>query len=327
MNINGINNFIKLKNKNYCLNILTFTPNIDYYSICDNNNENIDIQTYLFNKLHNTNDIYNFFLPNFDNLNENKKYNYYNEIIKLQNKNELLKNINFINYNYILKEYTEFITFINNYNNFLYFNRKTILDFINDLKLIINKLNIMFTNNNKIPKKISTQTRIILEYIYINYFKNKISSIIYDSSELIKFCELHHNKFKQYLNFTNEYYDTVKHVYKINHKICTNLTFLLNFINVFDIILQIFIEKNTNNILYISNNISNLIIYLLITNFNFEIIIISYSDKLIDNENIITTNKIIKNIDIYNESTIDFLANYLTNYEYCITLDNNDLFC
>ena len=93
MNVNGINNFIKLKNKNYCLNILTFNINDLNYFICDRNEENIDIDLYLINNLKNTETKYNFFLPYFESLIEIKKYNYNDEIIKLQNKNDQLKNI------------------------------------------------------------------------------------------------------------------------------------------------------------------------------------------------------------------------------------------
>jgi hypothetical protein len=69
---------------------------------------------------------------------------------------------------------------------------------------------------------------------------------------------------------------------------------------------------------------------LLINYFNFNISYISYSDNIIDNDSIVGINKIFKNMDIMNTSTINFLNKYLVkenNHEivHCINLDNNIL--
>ena len=82
-------------------------------------------------------------------------------------------------------------------------------------------------------------------------------------------------------------------------------------------------EYNFNLSSYV-DDFCNLLIYLLISNLNFEIIKISYTDKIIDNNNILTTNKIIKNMDLLNESSIKFLENFLVNIKNCVKIDKND---
>lgn len=274
----------------------------------------------MVNKLKKTNIKYNFFLPEFNNLYKNKRYNYYNEVIKIQNNNELLKNINFINYNYELIENKQLIDFNNQYINKYYFNINSTNDFIISLKNIINILNDILNNKNIIPKNISKNKKIILEYININYFKNKISIVIHDIMMLIEYCEINLEKLRDKLNQNDEYYNIINYIYKIKEKICININYLLNFMNVYDIIKNIYSSKNKNNILFLSTDISNLLIYFLILNLSFEIEIINYSDNLIDNNDILTTNKIIKNIDILNESSIQFLRNYLTNPSNCVSI-------
>jgi hypothetical protein len=172
ININGINNFIKLKNKNFCLNILTFDSNNLNNYICEGNDENIDINLYLMNNLKKIEIKYNFFLPYFRVLDENKKYNYHDEIIKIQNSESTLRNITFINYNYSLTEFNNLIIFLKRYENILYFNRGSIELFINNLTQLIIDLNLIV--QKKIPKKIKKNIRIALEYIYINYWKMNI---------------------------------------------------------------------------------------------------------------------------------------------------------
>ena len=154
ININGINNFIKLKNKNFCLNILTFDSNNLNNYICEGNDENIDINLYLMNNLKKIEIKYNFFLPYFRVLDENKKYNYHDEIIKIQNSESTLRNITFINYNYSLTEFNNLIIFLKRYENILYFNRGSIELFINNLTQLIIDLNLIV--QKKIPKKINT---------------------------------------------------------------------------------------------------------------------------------------------------------------------------
>ena len=324
MNINGINNFIKLKNKNYCLNILTFDSIISPDLICDNNDENIDINSYLINNLKNTKIKYNFFLPYFDKLNETKKYNYFKEILKLQNNKKLLKHITFIDYNYDCNHHEKLLHFINVYSNKLYFNRNDINILIYDLQQIILEFNLMFDLKNKIHLQIPMETTIILQYIYINYFQNKIKIIIYDCTELIKYCEINKNKLKKQITYNHEYYDTLKHIYKEKESIYLNIHYLLNFINVYDIILNIYSNKVSDNILYLHINLSNILVYLLITSLNFEIIKINYSDKLIDNNELLTSNKVIKNTNILNIYSLLFLEKYLTNNKNCIKINEND---
>jgi hypothetical protein len=320
--INGINNFIKLKNKNFCLNILTFDINNFNNFVCEANDENIDINLYLMNNLKKIEIKYNFFLPYFQVLDENKKYNYHDEIIKIQNNESILRNITFINYNYNLTEYNNLINFVKKYESTLYFNRGTIELFIYDLTQLIIELNLIV--QRKIPKKIKKDIKIALEYIYINYFKNKINIIIYDCNEIIKYCEININKLKETIYNSQEYYETIKYIYKSKGMLCININYILNFINTFDILINLYNSQIKDNILYLPSNISNLLIYLLVNNLNFEIVKIDYSDKIIDNNNLSSTNKIIKNMDILNESSLSFLQKYLTNDKNCITINKND---
>jgi hypothetical protein len=322
ININGINNFIKLKNKNFCLNILVFDSNNLNNFICEGNEENIDINLYLMNNLKKIEIKYNFFLPYFQVLDENKKYNYHEEIIKIQNHESLLRNITFINYNYTLTEYNNLINFLKKYESILYFNRGTIELFTYNLTQLIIDLNSIV--QKKIPKKIKKDIKIALEYIYINYLKNKINIIIYDCNELIKYCKTNINKLKETIYYSQEYYNTIKYIYKLKGLLCININYILNFINTFDIIIDIHTSQIKDNILYLPSNISNLLIYLLVNDLNFEIIKINYSDKIIDNNNLLSTNKIIKNMDILNESSILFLQKYLMNDKNCIIINKND---
>ncbi len=322
ININGINNFIKIKNKKYCLNIITFQNN---NHICDSNTENYDINSYLVNKLKNTDTKYNFFLPNFQELYENKKYNYYNEILKIQNNELLLENVSFINYNYDLSQYVQLENFLNVYTDTFYFQINTTNILINTLKEVIIELNHILNIKNTIPKNINKTTKIILEYIHINYFKNKITILIHNIIELIEYCEANLQKLLLKIFRTDEYYNVIKNIYKMKNKICTNIAYILNFINVYDIIKYIFSSNNNNNILFLSTNISNLLIYFLTSNLSFEIEFIHYSDKIIDNNNIISINKVIKNINILNESSIEFLKNYLTNPTNCVLINEDEI--
>ena len=126
------------------------------------------------------------------------------------------------------------------------------------------------------------------------------------------------------ITYNQEYYNTLKHIYKEKESIYLNIHYLLNFIDVYDIILNIYTNKIRDNILYLHINVSNIIVYLLITSLSFEIIKISYSDKLIDNNEILTSNKVIKNTNILNIYSLLFLEKYLTNNKNCIKINEND---
>lgn len=311
--INGINNFIKIKNKNYCLNIITFQTNI---YVCDNNIENENIDTYLVNNLKKSNEKYNFFIPQ-DSTDLNNIYYFYKKILKIKDN---LPNINFVKYYEKIDDYRFMIEITRHYINDFYFTKGLMKTFIDKLNEMIEKLNIILESKNKLPKNIKKDTKIILEYIYINYFKNKIKLIIHDTNELIKFCEKNINLIKYESYITDESFDVLKHIFKMKHKLFINIDYLISFVIVFNIIKDIYTSEIKNNIIYVLTEDSNLLIYLLLTNLNFEIIEIGYSDKIIDNNDIETTNKMIKNIDILNESSILFLKNYLTNSTNCVKI-------
>jgi hypothetical protein len=324
ININGPINFIKLINSNYEINIFI---NIYAYNIqkCNNTYENIDIDKYLIKLFKNTKNKYNFYIHNITDLEKTKQYNYIDNILKIQNNSALFKNIKFINYMFDRKNNFDNIKkFDNDYYNLFYFDRK-------EIDILSNSLNSVIVDCDKILKfnydklfKIKNETnKIILNNILNNYFINKIILLISECNILIKYIAENKDLLKQiYTN--NKYYDTLKNIYKLKENICENLNYLLKFLDVYNIILKILEQKTIKNIIYLSLDHSCILIWLLINYFNFKIVYKSYSDEIIDNGLLLGINKIFKNIDIINISSIIFLQNYLdNNLIHCIQIEKN----
>lgn len=324
ININGPINFIKLINNNYEINI--FIDTVEYnIKKCDNTYENIDIDKYLINLFKNTKNKYNFYIYNLVNLNETKQYNYIDNVLKIQNSSSLFKNIKFIKYHFDKKiNFDNFDNFINSYYNIFYFNRKKIdilSDNLNSLILDCNKI-LVFDYNSLFSKKDETH-KIILNNILNNYFINKIKLLVSECNILIKYIAENKELLKEI--YTNDkYYETLKNIFKLKENICENLIYLLSFLDVYNIILKILGHKTIKNIIHLSLNHSCILIWLLINYFNFKIVYKSYSDEIIDNGLLLGINKIFKNLDIMNITTIIFLKNYLNNNSiHCIHIEKN----
>lgn len=313
ININGPINFIKLINSNYEINI--FIDTIEYnIKKCDNTYENIDIDKYLINLFKKTKNRYNFYIYNFYNFEEIKQYNYIDNVLKIQNNASLFKNIKFIKYHFDKKiNFDNFNNFIISYYNVLYFNRKKIDILSNDLNSIIldcNKL-LVFDYNNLLKKR-DENNKIILNNILNNYFINKIKLLVSECNILINYIIENRDLLKEI--YTNDkYYETLKIIYKLKENICENLIYIIGFLDVYNIILKILEQKTIKNIIHLSLNNSCILIWLIVNYFNFKIIYRSYSDQIIDNGLLLGINKIFKNLDIMNITTIIFLKNYLNN--------------
>ena len=326
ININGPINFIKLINNNYEINIFIDTAEYNIKK-CDNTYENIDIDKYLINLFKNTKNKYNFYIYNFINFDENKQYNYIDNVLKIQNKSSLFGNIKFVKYHFDKKiNFDNFNNFINSYYNVFYFNRNKIDILNNDLNsLILDCNNILVFNYNKLLKKKDEPNRIILNNILNNYFINKIKLLLGECKVLLKYISENKESLKEI--YTNDkYYETLKNIYKLKEDICENLIYLISFLDVYNIILKILEKKTIKNIIHLSLNHSCILIWLMINYFNFKIIYRSYSDEIIDNGLLLGTNKIFKNLDIMNITTILFLKNYLNNNSiHCIHVDKTIL--
>ena len=326
ININGPINFIKLINNNYEMNI--FIDTIEYnIKKCDNTYENIDIDKYLINLFKNTKNKYNFYIYNFVNFEETKQYNYIDNILKIQNTSSLFKNIKFVKYSFDKKiNFNNFNNFINSYYNVLYFNRNKIDILSNNLNLIILDCNKILEFDYNILFKIKDITnKIIFNNILNNYFINKIKLLVSECNILIKYISENKALLKEI--YTNDkYYETLKIIYKLKENICENLIYVTNFLDVYNIILKILDQKTMKNIIHLSLNHSCTLLWLLINYFNFKIVYKSYSDEIIDNGLLLGINKIFKNLDIMNITTILFFKNYLNNNSiHCIRIEKNIL--
>jgi hypothetical protein len=326
ININGPINFIKLINSNYEINIFIDTTEYNIKK-CDNTYENIDIDKYLINLFKNTKNKYNFYIYDFINFEEIKQYNYIDNVLKIQNKSSLFKNIKFVKYYFDKKiNFDNFNNFINSYYNILYFNRKKIDILSNSLNSIIldcNKI-LLFDYNRLLNKKDETN-KIILNNILNNYFINKIKLLVSECNILIKYIAENKDLLKEI--YTNDkYYETLKNIYKLKENICENLIYLRSFLDVYNIMLKILEHKTIKNIIHLSLNHACILIWLMINYFNFKIVYKSYSDEIIDNGLLLGINKIFKNLDIMNITTIIFLKNYLNNNSiHCIHIEKQIL--
>jgi hypothetical protein len=328
ININGPINFIKLNNNNYEINIFI---DIFEYNIqkCDNIYENIDIDKYLILLFKNTKNNYNFFIINSNNYEETKQYNYIDRVFKIENSAYLFKNIKFINFqfnhfnNFI--NFNNFNIFINYYYNLFYFDRKTIYILSDKLKsIIVDCEKILLFDYNTLLKTIKSKTnKIILNNILKNYFINKIKLLINDCNFLIKYINEHIQLLK-YIYTNDKYYEILKNIYKLKESICENLIYIMNFLDIYNIIIKILEQKTEKNIIHLSLNHSCILIWIIINYFNFKIVYKNYSDKIIDNGLLLGINKIFKNINIINISSIIFLENYLNNNStHCIQIEKN----
>jgi hypothetical protein len=318
MNINGCVNYFKLNNSEYNIDIYVYEYEFLPYK-CDSNEQNIDINHYLINIFKDIKYKTNFF--SLKNQNEVTKINdYFEGVTEIQKYKDEFKNITFINYDLLIDELIKIEIIINNYNSFKEYNRKEIKNLIIDLDKIIHILNqLLNLKKEKLYNKLTKQNMIIMEYIYINYFLNKIKLLIVDINKIKLFCEKNLNNFS-YLTEKNIYFDNLKNLYKNKYLLIEGLFYLNDFLQAYTILLNILTNKNKNNIIYCSIYINNLLLLLLINNFSFQINFKEYSDKIIDNNNIDSLNKLFKNVDILNPTTHIFLKDYLLNLTNCIKI-------
>jgi len=333
ININGVVNFIKLNNNKYEINIFVFKTSSNHIR-CENTYDNINIDKYLIKLFKRTKNKYNFYIPIInDDFIDYKLYNYDDQVLKIINGFHLFKNIKFKQYYYPFDSIK--LTYLHKfYNYYLYgfgFLRNEINYLIIDLKHIIDEctelLNIDLKN---IIDKVENNNKIILNNILNNYFINKIKIIIDNCTKLLIYIDNNIEFIKYKYRCNDKYYEIQKNIYKMNDDICTSILFIYNFVEVYYIIIEIINDTTNKNIIYASTMNVFIMLGLLINYFNFNISYISYSDNIIDNDSIVGINKIFKNMDIMNTSTINFLNKYLlkeNNHEivHCINLDNNIL--
>jgi hypothetical protein len=190
--------------------------------------------------------------------------------------------------------------------------------------LIISDCNKILNYDYNILFKIKDETnKIILNNILNNYFINKIKLLISECNILIKYIVENKNLLKKI--YTNDkYYETLKNIYKLKENICENLIYIKSFLDIYNIIFKIVEHKIVKNIIHLLLNDSCILIWLMINYFNFKIVYKSYSDEIIDNGLLLGINKIFKNLDIMNISSILFLQNYLNNNSiHCIHIEKN----
>jgi hypothetical protein len=196
----------------------------------------------------------------------------------------------------------------------------------NSLNLIILDCNkILAFDYNRLLNKKDETNKIILNNILNNYFINKVKLLVSECNTLKKYIEENKDLLKEI--YTNDkYYETLKNIYKLKENICENLIYLLSFLDVYNIILKILKHKTIKNIIHLSLNHACILIWLIINYFNFKIVYKSYSDEIIDNGLLLGINKIFKNLDIMNITTIIFLKNYLNNNSiHCIHIEKKIL--
>lgn len=334
-NISGINNFIKLINNKYEINIFITVSIWQYnniYEICNNTFDNIDIDKYLINFFRYTSNKYNFYVYDFNKYDNDTQYTYYHQVLKIQNSYKLFKkNVKIIKFNVNKIEsihLTFFGQFIFDYYKSFEFDNISINSFNDNLKkLIINLNKYLNFDYNKLLQKIKDSiNKIVITNIIKNYFINKIKILILECKKLIKYINKNINLLKvKYSKYTDEYYDTLKSIYITKAYICENLIYIISFFDMINILINILNNKIKKNIIYMSIDEACSLIYLLIHYFNFEIIYKSYSDSLIDNNLLEGINKIFKNIDISDITGIKFLINYLSNSIDCIQSNGNIL--
>ena len=337
-NISGINNFIKLINNSYEINIFISDSlwNYNYnntYEICDNTYDNIDIDKYLINLFKYTSNKYNFYIYDFKNkYDDDTQYTYYHQILKIKNNYKLFKkNIKIIEYNLNKIKSNEIVfikTFIIDYYKFFEFNNIPINLFNNELEeLIINLDKYLNFDYNILLKNIKDSVnKIIINNIIRNYFINKVQMIIIECKKLIKYINQNNVLLGiKYSKYSDEYYNILKYIYTTKEVICQNLIYIISFFDVCNILIKILNNKTKKNIIFTTIDEACNLIYLLIHYFNFEIKYKTYSDSLIDNNLLPGINKIFKNIDFTNIASINFLINYLNNSTNCIQLNNTIL--
>lgn len=331
INISDINNFIKLINDNFEINIFFFIENdIENDIVCDNTLEYIKIDKYLIKLFKTTNNKYNFYIDTYNN----------DQITKInQNTNLFKKNIKIIEYNFDINIHSidkklETSINVDLFNNTIQ-NYYTIhfclyeLNIFNDLlKNVIIELNKLkdYEYNILLDKTKDSILQLIMNNIFKNHYINKIILLINSCKKLI---EYNNNNIKlirktqfDYENI-DDYYNTLKYIYIYKKNIIENLIYITRFLDIYNMITKILNNNIKKNIIYITYTSGITFLYLLIKYFDFKIIYKSNSDILIDNNSLDAINNLFINTDITNISSLNFLVNYLYNNINCIKLDES----
>lgn len=308
VNINGVVNFIKLENKTNELNFIVMMDDYDDVK-CDNSDDNIDIDKFLLNFIKTTTNKYSLYFYDWI---ENNKFSYYDNVAKIPNKIKEFNNINIINYE---KPIENSILLRIEYKNIFHFTIRLVREYYNYLESLSKNLNLLLNNNNKTTK----ENKIILDNIYTNYYINKIKETINNINIAQKYIDANIISLK-----TNNY-EKLKQIYRMKEDIYLNIEYIINFNTIYNLIIEILLSTKNKHIINIKFTNICMLLPLLIRYFNYEIIYISYSDRIVDNGSLVIINKIFKN-----SLSINFLKKYLANYNKsliisCINLDSSIL--
>jgi hypothetical protein len=324
INISEINNFIKLINNNFEINIFFYIEND---IICNNTLEYIDFDKYLIKLFKKTSNKYNFYIDTLNN----------NQLTKIQkNINLFKKNIKIIEYNFDINLNKKIDTNINfnllnniihNYYQKIDFNQYTLNIFNDLLKNVVSELNnlINFKYSIILDKITDITIQLIMDNIFKNYYINNLILLIDSCKKLIEYINNNIKLIKQsdfdYQNIDN-HYDILKYIYINKKYIIDHLIYITEFLDIYNIMTKIFNNNIKKNIIYIKYSLGSIFLCLLIKYFNFKIIYKDTSDILIDNNSLQVANNLFKNIDIINISSLDFLIKYLYNDINCIEIDD-----
>ena len=324
LNINGPMNLIKLIKNNKVIYLFA-DLNRDYITQCNKEKDNIDIDNFFITyfKENNKNNINFFFEKNYLNKFQHSFLYKVNDLYKNKINNIKFHNINFINLSY-------FYNYINNYFNNL--NSDFLIGILNNLISSIKQLKKYIKNSKFIIKLLNNfknkELKKKINKLYNDFFIKIIFEIINDANQLIDYIKENKTNLLYYKNINNSYYDINKNIYSKNYYICEKIDLLINSLSSLYLIKTI-LDTNSikNSICYLEYKLFNIVLLILVSVFDFEIVNKYYSDPEVDKDNIKLTNKIIKSLEYRDINVYNFLYKYLS-YErngliiQCINFDN-----